>query len=275
MNNNLLPHVTQEPIIAYDMLSAIGEKVKTEIANLNIEAIEATEENLSSIKKLRAELNKNFSDLEERRKFIKGVVLKPYDDFDVNYKNLIAVEFQNADALLKDKASIVESEILTKKTDNLKAYFVKKNRFDFIKFEDFGLKITKSSSDKSIQTEIDRKLKQVEGDLAVIETLEHKDRVLAKYHISKDLNHAISNVNIEIQKEKEIAEAKSKQVALVTEKTTDAPVEKPEEPVIEGHVKGTPEADTKIYKMNFSVFGTKSQLKSIKEFMEEKGIKYE
>ncbi len=38
MNNNLLPHVTQEPIIAYNMLTTIGEKVKAEIAKLNIEA---------------------------------------------------------------------------------------------------------------------------------------------------------------------------------------------------------------------------------------------
>ena len=260
------------------MLTAIGEKVKKEIANLNIEAIEATEENLFSIKKLRAELNNNFKELEERRKYIKGVVLKPYDDFDAKYKNLIAAEFQNADALLKDKTSIVENEILTQKTDNLKCYFTEKNTFDFIKFEDLGLKITKSLSDKSIQTEIDRKLNQVESDLSTIETLEHKDRVLAKYQISKDLNHAISNVNIEIQKEKEIAQAKetAKQAVSVAEKPIETPIEKTEAPAIEEPVKeDTPETDTKIYKMNFSVMGTKEQLKSIKDFMEQKGIKYE
>ena len=273
MNNNLLPHVTQEPIIAYDMLSAIGEKVKTEIANLNIEAIEATEENLSTIKKLRAALNGNFSELEERRKYIKSTVLKPYDDFEENYKKLIAGEFKAADILLKDKAVFVDDSILSKKIDGLKTYFSEKNTFEFIKFEDLGLKIIKSASDKSIQTEIDNKLKQIANDLAVIETLEHKDRVLAKYQLSKDLNASISSVNIEIQKEKEIKDAEE---AKKAQRVVTVVAPKPE--IIETSVIEEPKqaesVDNKKYKMNFSVIGTKAQFKELKEFMDQKGIQY-
>ncbi len=283
MNNNLLPHVTQEPIIAYDMLSAIGEKVKTEIANLNIEAIEATEENLSTIKKLRAALNGNFSELEERRKYIKSTVLKPYDDFEENYKKLIAGEFKAADILLKDKAVFVDDSILSKKIDGLKTYFSEKNTFEFIKFEDLGLKIIKSASDKSIQTEIDNKLKQIANDLAVIETLEHKDRVLAKYQLSKDLNGSISSVNIEVQRENAIkaaaekaAEAKKEQIAEPTPEAIAEPAEEPLFIDVPNPVFVDPEPeDAKIYSSSFRVFGTKSQFKELKEFMNLKGIKYE
>ena len=62
------------------------------------------------------------------------------------------------------------------------------------------------------------------------------------------------------------AQADQKQEEPEQPQEIEEPKEEVKEPV---------EEDAKVYKMNFSVFGTKAQLKSIKEFLEKEGIQYE
>ena len=50
---NDLPEVTQKPIIEYSKLQEISDKVKAEVDSFGIDKIEATEENLSLMKKTR------------------------------------------------------------------------------------------------------------------------------------------------------------------------------------------------------------------------------
>jgi len=66
------------------------------------------------------------------------------------------------------------------------------------------LKIIKSKSDKYIKTEIDEYLANIEMSISTIKTLPNKERVLAKFQMSRDLNRSISETNIEIQREEQI-----------------------------------------------------------------------
>jgi hypothetical protein len=94
-------------------------------------------------------------------------------------------------------------------------------------------------------------------------------RVLAKYQIVKDLNHAISEVNLEVQredairarqKEQEAAKAEVKPEPIVQPKPAESePAKEPEQ----------------TFKCSFMVYGTKDQLRELKEFMNAKGLKYE
>lgn len=271
-----LPTVEQKPIIEYSKLENIGELVKAKIDSIGIDSIEATEENLSVLKSTRAALNNQFKDFEDRRKFIKDNVLKPYNDFEDKYKSFITINFKNADDQLKSKITTVESGILNTKIDGLKAYLTENNPFDFLKFDQLGLKVTRSASDKSIKDQIDAAINQVEIDIETINTLQHKERVLAQYQMNLDLSASISSVNIAIEREKQIEEARKAREAAQQEVQHEAPAPKIEEP------KATEPAevaeaieDNDLYKTSFKITATKQQIRDLKAFMEEKGIRYE
>jgi len=283
----------QKPIISYDLIKQKGEEVAQKIAELNIEQIEASENNLKVIKSTRAELSREFKELEERRKMVKDLILKPYNEFEAAYKEYIATRFKDADVMLKSKVSVVEDGILQKKIDGIKQYFNEKNQFDFIEFDDLGLNIIRSKSDKAYKDQIDAYLDQVSRDIETIETLEHKDRVLAKYQLTKDLSNAISETNIEMQREEAIKKQKEEaearrlaQEAAQEQAEADAKARhKEEEIAYVEHVapqvvetKNTQVEEPKkpqLYKTSFTVTGTAEQIKELKIYMNEKGLKYE
>ncbi len=203
--------VEQKPVIKYELLQQISKSVKTKIESLNIDTLEATEDNLSLVKNTRAELNKDFKELEEQRKLVKDIVLADYNKFEDEYKKLIKEQFESADIKLKSLVNKVDDEILQRKIDGLKEYFNSANKFDFITFENVfaNKKIIKSTSDKSYEKDINEYLVQAEKDIYTITKLENSDRILAKYQICKELNRAIGEVNIEVERSKNQRDAKS------------------------------------------------------------------
>ena len=134
-----------------------------------------------------------------------------------------------------------------------------------------SLKIIKSKSDKAIKDEIDAYLANIKTALDTIETLPNKERVLAKFQMSKDLNRAISETNLEIQREEQIKAQNEARAAAVNQPKQEpiAVEEKPKELIAEPKINDT------IYKATFSVYATKAQLGKLKEFMNEMGVKYE
>lgn len=145
--------------------------------------------------------------------------------------------------MLKGMVDTVSDKILKVKIDGIVTYFNSVNDFDFVRFEDMNLKIIKSISDKKLKDDVDEYLTDIKQSLATIETLENKDRILAKFQMSKNLSDAISQTNIEIQREEQIK----------------AQNEEPE----------------KTFKLSLTVYGTKEQFAMLKQFMNENNIKYE
>ena len=273
----------QEPIILYSAVEAKGKEVQERIASLNIETLEPTNNNLQIIKKTRSSLNKEFKELEDKRKMIKELVMKPYNDFEEAYKLHIQQHFKDADSLLKSKVTVIEDEILTAKIKGIEEYFNEVNTFDFININDVVLDIKKSVSDKKLKEQIDEFMLNVANDLATIDTLQNKERVLAKYQIVKDLNRAISDVNVELQREEHIRKQeqerkeredlicqREEQIKQQCEDMNVIPKEEVQEPIIDEQVH-----DVKVYKTSFRVTATLEDIKALKQFMEERGIKYE
>lgn len=261
----------QAPIILYDAIEKKSKEVTARIQSLNIEELEATEDNLRVLKTTRTELSKELKNLEDQRKLVKDLVMKPYNDFEEAYKKKISDYYKRADVVLKEKIDYVEDKTLQIKIDGIKNYFDECNTHEFIKFEDLELKIIKSKSDKSIKDEIDDYLAKVGNELNTIDTLENKDRVLAKYQMHKDLNRAISETNIEIERERKI-EA-DRELAKAREEARRVEIENrpPPEIVV---VEPEPKEEPKILTMAFEVKGTIEQLKSLKAFLVENNIKF-
>ena len=103
MENQELMVVKQLPIIEerFKQLSeAVDEKVK------NAEALVCTEENVKVVKQVRADLNKEYRDVETQRKKIKEQVLAPYMQFEEVYKQYIADKYKNADLILGGRVKV-------------------------------------------------------------------------------------------------------------------------------------------------------------------------
>ena len=289
MENQQVIIVQQKPVITYDLLEKISGDVSDKIRSLNIETLEPTEDNLSEIKRVRADLNNDFKTLEEQRKMVKDIVLAEYNRFEDQYKTMIAAPFKNADATLKGMVDQVTDKILQAKIDGIVSYFDETNVYDFVRFEDLQLKIIKSRSDKSIREEIDEYFAGVRAAISTIETLQNKDRVMAKFQITKDLNRAISEVNIEIDREEQIRKQKEER-----EQAAEAARQKREEQERAAQEHADREAsecaqqfaseaaeplsateDETVYKCTFAVYATKAQLTELKNYMKKEGIRYE
>ena len=274
--------VKQKPIIAYELLSPISKNVTAKIQSLNIDSLEPTEENLSLIKRTRTELKKDFEDLENSRKMAKEQIMKDYNVLDEQYKTLIQKPFSEADAKLKTLVDKVESGILNLKIDGLKSYFNEQNKHEFIAFDHIGLKIIKSISDKKLMAEIDEYLANIDSSIATIETLQNKERVLVKFQMNLDLNRAISETNIEIQREEQIKaqnEEHARQADEAQKQHNEAieqeALESAQQFIPETIIEETPKVDNQVYQAKFTVKATKAQLKELKQFMNDKGIVYE
>jgi len=274
--------VTQKPIIEYSIIDEISQKVEAKIESLNIDTLEPTEDNLSIIKSTRAELNADFKVLEEQRKMVKDIVLKDYNAFEDKYKKLISSKFKEADVSLKNMVDSISDGILNKKIVGIREYFMDNNTRDWISFEDLGLHIIKSKSDKSIKEEIDAYLDTIKANLKTIDTLDNRERVLAKFQMCKDLNRAISETNIEIQREEQIKAQNEESERLAKERQQREQEERErvvEEPIYQPAYEPEPtpqEAEKpQVFKTSFSVVGTREQIALLKQFMNENEIKYE
>ena len=272
--------VKQKPIIEYSVIDEVANRVEEKIKALNIDTLEPTEGNLSLIKAARAELNNEFRVLEEQRKIVKDIVLRDYNIFENKYKKLIASKFKEADTTLKGLVQTVTDEILNKKIEGIKSYFNSVNPYDFVTFEDLDLKIIKSKSDKKIKDEVDEYLATIKQSLETIETLPNKERVLAKFQVSKNLSDAIAQTNMEIQREEQIkaqneARAKAQQEAEI-QRQEELHRQEQMQSVESKQVHEEPVQEEKqVFKASFAVYGTRAQLRALEEFMNEQNIKYE
>lgn len=270
MENNII-ELTQAPVIEYSGIDAIANEVAKRMNDLDLDNIVATEDNFKDIKKIRSTLNAEHKMYEEKRKLIKDMCLKPYEDFLQEYDDKIGKYYKGADAKLKTKIDLVTDDLLVQKIDAHKLYFDENNKFDFVDFESMNLHITNSKADKAIQEEINAFLEQVKIDIATIKTLPNDERVLAKYQRTLDLNKSISEVNIDIANEERIAKEKEQQAEIV----------QPEKEVIQEVVEKTIQEEVReveqpqLVSTSFKVTATLDQLKALKQYMELNNIKVE
>lgn len=256
----------QNAIIDYSGIDRIIESTKTRIDALDIENIEANEENKSSLKNLRTELNKELREYENARKEIKKIVEQPYKDFEVEYKVLKEV-YDEASSLLREKIDEVEDAQREEKKNNLVIYFnelkvslnetIKELGFnlDFVSFDVLGLNITISASETSLRKQVNETLERVCNDLRVISGNAHKSRLYAKYSVNLDLSRALFELQEELKREEQIIEN--------TKPKVESEVADPEANVVE-----------EIITLNFEIEGTKTEIAQVRQFLIDNEISY-
>lgn len=296
MENGLII-VKQLPVIE-DQLAAVKESI-TERVNQALSLV-CTEDTYKDIKKVRADLNKEYAELEAKRKEVKTAVLAPYEKFEKVYKECAGDLYADADRKLKAKIAEVEEGLRQQKITAVCDYFVEYRESiglteDLVKYDDMGLKVGLSDSLTGLKKKVKDFLDHISDDLKAIESHEDKDEIMTEYRRGFNLANALSTVAArhkaiedakrlreEAEARRKAQEEREKELAAVIAAQTEqvAPVASPvavevaqvvPEPVA---VPEAPEAE-KTYSTSFKVTGTLDQLKALKKFLVEGGYTYE
>lgn len=285
----------------------------------NAKSLVCTEENVTTIKQIRASLNKEFKEVENQRKIVKEQILAPYMQFEEIYKMYISDKYKSADNDLKEKIDSTENELKNIKEQEIKDYFEeykKANNIDFVTYSQARINVTLSASRKSLKEQAKQFIDKIVDDLKLIDTQEHKAEILVEYKQSLNVSQAITSVTnrfkaIEEEKKKQ-EELKRKQleeaqrradenIRVQTEATRQALenfIPKSEEKVVHIEMdknheitqkgyeqlenvfnkpleKPREEKQEEILTLRFTVRGTRTKLKELKQFLENGGYDYE
>lgn len=278
MNNNEMIAVKQLPIIEEQL-----HQIKADVLAKTEEALSlvCTEETVQTIKKKRAELNKELAFWEDKRKEVKTAVMSPYNKFEAVYKECITDVFRKADTELKDKINSVENELKEQKRKEVTEYFEEyrqSKNIDFVTFANSGINVTLSASLKGLKEQAKAFLDRISDDLNLIDSQEHKDEILYEYKNSLNVSAAITTV---VNRFKAIEEAKAREEERKRReealKEAAAKVEKVTEPLTPPVVEtvAPPIVEEPVLTLRFTVKATRAKLKELKEFLERNGYIYE
>lgn len=196
--------LVQNPIIKQNLVET-GKSVTKRLKDLNIDNQVATIDTVKSLKDLRADLNKELAEFETQRKFIKESVLSPYNEFEALYKTEISEKYKSAIDTIKDKIAIVEDKIKLDKKNAVMAYFNElclSEKIDFLTFENVGLEINISTTEKKYREQCNEYVQRVVDDLALIDTQEFKAEILVEYKSTLNASRAIKAVQDRKEKER-------------------------------------------------------------------------
>jgi hypothetical protein len=199
--------LVQVPKIVHRLQEA-GARVTERLKELGVESLVATEDTVKALKELRAELNKELTEFEAQRKWVKEGVLNPYNEFEAIYKAEISEKYKGAIDTLKTKIEAVENKVKAKKRDRVKLFFDElctAEGLDFIPFDKVGLDINLSTSEKKYKDQCIEFVAKVQDDLNLIRTEEFQVEILAEY--KKSLNAAQAITTVRDRKAAEKAEA--------------------------------------------------------------------
>ncbi len=268
-----------------------------------------TEDQMKLAKEDQAKLNAIKKAISDRRIEIKKLVMEPYEQFETEVKEVIALI--DAPAAMIDR-QIKEYEERTKeeKREALKEHFQEHigSLKDMVTFQQiFDPKwLNLSVSLKKAKEDMESKIYEIESNLETIEGMceeKYLVAVKAQYIKTLDINEAFAEMKrlkeiekIEEEKrrkaeearvaaEKAREEAEKAKVAEEARKAANAPEEEeadepededePERQEEEVEPEETPkpaEEEEKRYKTTFTVTGTKRQLIELKRYMEEIGL---
>ena len=270
MNNELIV-LEQLPIIKAK-LEQISIEIKEKVDNAT--SLIVNEDTVKEVKKVRADLNKEFNELETQRKQVKEAIMGKYNEFEEIYKDKVSNLYKEADSTLKEKIDNAENQLKQEKEEELREFANQhigaNNLQDIIKYEDIGLNITLSASMKSLKEETLKFIEKIANDIELIKLEEYSDEILLEY-INNRGNYAQSKLNVlnrhkqleEIKKQQETKQEQEKKEEKVVEKVDEITIPKE---VIE---------EEQMLKVTFTIETTKQNIIELKKWLNERGIKYE
>ena len=161
------------------------------------EKIVYTEDNLKQARADRAELNKLTKAIEDRRKMVKKIINEPYDTFEAEVKDILALIQEPVEIIDKQVKAFEDQQKEEKKEKIRKAYSeVIGDLAGVLPFEKvFDARyLNQTYKLTTAQAEVKEKVQKVRADLETIDSLESKYKLNAKdvYIKTLDLSKALA-----------------------------------------------------------------------------------
>ena len=281
-------------IITIKQLPIIEERlqlIKAEIdaKTQHVLALDCNDATVKAIKSLRADLNKDFSDLEEKRKEVKRAVMSPYERFEEVYTGCVTTRYKQTDAILKGRIAIVENAIKANKDKEVKAYYdeyAESLGIDFVPYKKSGITVTLSASAKKLKEQAAAYLDRIADELKLIATQPQdlQPEILVEYKRTVNVAYSIQTVierkkAIEEEAERARQQAEQQTIYEAAEARVDEAVEsygeEQQEAIAPPTVAEAQEQPAKLYRVAFAVNGTLEEIKALKNFLVNGGYKYE
>ena len=199
------------PVIEHDLVT-VGRMVDERLLKLNLANLIATDETIKSMKSLRADLNSEFKEFEGQRKVLKDVLMKPYNEMDLIYKEEVSEKYKLATDILKDKIGEFENRIKDEKRQEVEEYFtelVSVKNIDWLTFQMLKMDINLSTTTKKYKEEVSDFVERVKSDIDLISMQQYKAEMLVEY--KKDLNISRAIREVADRKEAERKETERQQ----------------------------------------------------------------
>ena len=203
---------TSVEIIKVEQLPVIAERLHEIKAEIESEAqalcsLECTDETLKAVKDARADFNKVYKDLEEKRKAVKNAIMQPYNEFEEIYKECVSEPVKRALTVADGKIAEVTVKRTEEKLFKAKEYYNKvasESGLEWLEFERIGVKVNASDSDSKLCGAIDEACEKYAADVKLIMMNEYADEIL--YEFKKSLNAVRATVEV-MERHKALEEA--------------------------------------------------------------------
>ena len=267
-----------------------NEELKAEIAAkmTEYEGLVFTEDTIKDAKKDRATLNKLKTAFEDERKRIKKAYMDPYNKFESQVKEVVALIERPIGLIDSQIKEVEENKKLQKKKDIEELFrgigFQSFVTLDKI-FDNKWLNATVSMT--SIETQMKERIFQIGSDIHAINQLpEFSFEAMETYKETLDLGRAISEGQklADIQKRKIAQEEERKRLQQEAEerKRREAEREKAEKEkmtvsvaeILRTEILEKAVIQEQVYTIDFRVTATKTQLDLLKNFLKESNITY-
>lgn len=222
-----------------------------------------TEDTLNDYKSEKANINKMKDKIADYRKTIVKEYNKPIDEF-VNVAKMAENTLKEAYEYINEQCNSFDEQKKQDKVDELKRYFnevCEQKNISFVTYERMNQNVTLSKSLKSLYSEIDVYIENIDKDITTIESMEDKEEILIDYMKSLNLSDSIQNVQ-ERKKAKELIQTNVKEEKVV-------------EPQAEETKLSAPVIEEELVECSFKVTSTLPKIKALVEYMKAEGISYD
>lgn len=213
MSNNLINFNSNQIKVRPGDVEFNGfKKLKQEALQLSeqINQVEVTDENVKASKKMLAAVNNRVKEIESKRIAVKKELLEPYTIFESQVKEVVSI-VKDADSTVRHQVRELEELERSEKESSITDLFHKRmqqypNLVEVYEADDFidSKHLNKSTSMKSVETDMVTWLEKKDSDLTVIKSLPNSHDVLMEYLDTIDLSVAMNIVNQRDERMKEL-----------------------------------------------------------------------
>ena len=293
MNETALITVTSLPEIQ-ENLRLLRERWEQKAADAA--SMVCTEETVQTIKKMRAEMRKEFEEADRQRKAAKAMYLAPWDAVEKTFKECVANAATNADKSFKATIDEFEGELKERCRKDMELYFSEMCavlNVDFITFDKamelgkirISLSDARAKTPRQLQDAIAEVVSRVSEDADRIQGMDDAAEIMAEYKACFDVGKAVATV--QERKRKIEAERMAAESRRSAQEAAQASVDKvlaaatplPEETSLTEALNqnsGDPLDECVFEEFTFTVFNcTRKQLINIRTYLKQEGIQYE